>query len=34
VIIGGVYPLAEASRAHGDLEGRGTSGKQILDPSR
>jgi NADPH2:quinone reductase len=31
--IGGRYPLAEASLAHRDLEGRGTTGKLILLPS-
>jgi NADPH:quinone reductase len=30
--IGGVYPLAEAARAHEDLIGRRTSGKLLLDP--
>jgi NADPH:quinone reductase len=32
--IGAVYPLAEAARAHEDLEGRRTSGKLTLDASR
>jgi NADPH2:quinone reductase len=32
--IGGVYPLAEAARAHEDLIARRTSGKLLLDPSR
>lgn len=32
--VGAVYPLSEASRAHGDLEGRRTTGKLTLDPSR
>lgn len=32
--IGGVYPLSEASRAHEDIEGRRTTGKLTLDPSR
>jgi NADPH2:quinone reductase len=27
-----VYPLAEAARAHRDLEGRGTTGKLLLTP--
>jgi NADPH2:quinone reductase len=34
VVIGGVYPLADAGRAHSDLIGRGTVGKLLLDPSR
>lgn len=29
-----VYPLSEVARAHNDLEGRKTSGKLLLDPSR
>ncbi|EMC91946.1 hypothetical protein BAUCODRAFT_152299 [Baudoinia panamericana UAMH 10762] len=29
-----VYPLSEVARAHGDLEGRKTSGKLLLDPSK
>lgn len=32
VTVGGKYPLAEASKAHSDLEGRGTKGKLILTP--
>ena len=32
VRIGGTYPLAEASRAHADLEGRTTAGKLLLIP--
>ncbi|HLX14825.1 MAG TPA: quinone oxidoreductase [Bradyrhizobium sp.] len=32
VTIGGSYPLAEASKAHSALEGRGTTGKLILTP--
>lgn len=32
--VGGVYPLSEAARAHEDLEGRRTTGKLTLDPSR
>ncbi|MDT4986824.1 MAG: NADPH:quinone reductase [Micromonosporaceae bacterium] len=32
VHIGGRYPLAEAGRAHADLEGRRTTGKLILVP--
>lgn len=31
--IGGVYPLAEAQRAHEDLTGRRSSGKLLLDPT-
>jgi NADPH2:quinone reductase len=34
VIVGEVYPLSEARRAHEDLAGRRTSGKLLLDPSR
>ncbi|RCW40404.1 NADPH2:quinone reductase [Halopolyspora algeriensis] len=30
--IGGSYPLAEARRAHEDLEGRRTTGKLLLEP--
>ena len=33
VRIGGRYPLAEARRAHEDLEGRSTTGKLVLLPS-
>ena len=33
VVIGGVYPLAEAARAHTDLAGRATHGKLLLDPT-
>jgi NADPH2:quinone reductase len=33
VHIGGRYPLAEASRAHTDLEGRRTTGKLLLLPT-
>jgi len=33
VVIGGVYPLAEASRAHQDIQARRTHGKLLLDPS-
>jgi NADPH:quinone reductase len=32
--IGGTYPLADAARAHEDLEARRTTGKLTLDPSR
>jgi NADPH:quinone reductase len=31
--MGATYPLSEARRAHEDLQGRGTSGKLLLDPS-
>ncbi|HYI98456.1 MAG TPA: zinc-binding dehydrogenase [Thermoleophilaceae bacterium] len=31
--VGGTYPLAEASRAHEDLEARRTTGKLTLDPT-
>jgi NADPH2:quinone reductase len=33
VVIGGVYPLADAARAHEDLKARGTQGKLLLDPT-
>ncbi len=33
VEVGGVYPLAEARRAHEDLIARTTAGKLLLDPS-
>jgi NADPH:quinone reductase len=32
--LGGTYPLSDVRRAHEDLEGRRTSGKLLLDPSR
>jgi NADPH:quinone reductase-like Zn-dependent oxidoreductase len=32
VRIGGTYPLAEASRAHADMESRTTTGKLLLIP--
>jgi NADPH2:quinone reductase len=32
VVIGGVYPLSEAARAHTEMQERRTSGKQLLDP--
>jgi NADPH2:quinone reductase len=32
VRIGGTYPLAEASRAHADMESRNTTGKLLLIP--
>jgi NADPH:quinone reductase len=34
VTVGGVYPLAEARRAHEDLVARRTTGKLLLDPER
>jgi NADPH2:quinone reductase len=34
VVIGNVYPLSDARRAHEDLRERRTTGKQLLDPSR
>ncbi len=34
VVVGDVYPMSEASRAHEDLIGRRTSGKLLLDPSK
>ena len=34
VVIGEVYPLADARRAHEDIVARGTTGKLLLDPSR
>jgi NADPH2:quinone reductase len=34
VIVGGVYPLSEARRAHEELASRKTSGKLLLDPAR
>jgi len=33
VVVGDVYPLSDARRAHEDLAGRRTSGKLLLDPS-
>ena len=33
VVVGGVYPLSEARRAHEELAGRRTSGKLLLDPA-
>jgi NADPH2:quinone reductase len=32
--VGGTYPLADAPRAHEDLEARRTTGKLTLDPAR
>jgi NADPH:quinone reductase len=34
VVVGGVYPLSEARRAHEDLAARRTTGKLLLDPER
>ena len=31
--VGGTYPLSEAGRAHGEMQGRRTSGKLLLDPT-
>ena len=33
VVIGGVYPLSDAARAHTEMQERRTSGKLLLDPS-
>ena len=33
VVIGDVYPLSEAARAHTDMQERRTTGKLLLDPS-
>ena len=33
VVIGGVYPLSEAKRAHEDIAARRTQGKLLLDPA-
>ncbi|MDQ2935817.1 MAG: NADPH:quinone oxidoreductase family protein [Chloroflexota bacterium] len=33
-VIGDVYPLSEAQRAHEDIAGRRSQGKLLLDPSR
>jgi NADPH:quinone reductase len=33
IVIGGVYPLSEAARAHTEMQERRTSGKLLLDPS-
>jgi NADPH:quinone reductase len=32
ILVGATYPLAEAARAHADLEGRRTTGKLVLNP--
>jgi NADPH2:quinone reductase len=34
VIVGGVYPLSDARRAHDELATRRTTGKLLLDPAR
>jgi NADPH:quinone reductase len=34
VIVGGVYPLSDARRAHEELAARRTTGKLLLDPAR
>ena len=34
VVVGGVYPLSEARRAHEEIAARQTSGKLLLDPTR
>jgi NADPH2:quinone reductase len=34
VVIGGVYPLSDARRAHEDLKARQTQGKLLLDPTQ
>jgi NADPH2:quinone reductase len=34
VVVGGIYPLSEARRAHEELAARRTSGKLLLDPAR
>ena len=31
--VGETYAMSEVRRAHEDLQGRGTSGKLLLDPS-
>ncbi len=31
-VLGGPGPLAQAAQAHRDLEGRGTTGKLLLEP--
>jgi NADPH:quinone reductase len=33
VVVGGVYPLSEAARAHVDIQERRTTGKLLLDPA-
>ncbi|MCW3063838.1 MAG: Alcohol dehydrogenase zinc-binding domain protein [Solirubrobacterales bacterium] len=34
VVVGATYPLEDAAQAHRDLQGRRTSGKLLLDPTR
>ena len=34
VVVGGVYPLSEARRAHEEIAARRTTGKLLLDPAR
>ena len=34
VVEGEAYPMSEARRAHEELQGRRTTGKLVLDPSR
>jgi NADPH2:quinone reductase len=34
VVIGGVYPLSEAARAHEEIAARKTHGKLLLDPTQ
>jgi NADPH:quinone reductase len=34
VQVGATYPLSDVRQAHEDLQGRRTSGKLLLDPSR
>jgi NADPH2:quinone reductase len=34
IVIGDVYPLSEARRAHEDIQARRTQGKLLLDPSK
>lgn len=34
VVVGGVYPLSDAARAHEDLRARRTQGKLLIDPAR
>jgi NADPH2:quinone reductase len=34
VVIGGVYPLSEAAKAHEDIAERRSTGKLLLDPAK
>jgi NADPH2:quinone reductase len=34
VVVGGVYPLADAAKAHEELKARRTQGKLLLDPTQ